>query len=83
MLKKRHKAAKAAFDELGVKRIPKIRELSEEYSELLFSKKVAYSEYRKVRDEAQELIIAERNIETLYDAEKKEEQKTVEIEKQH
>ena len=78
-----HKAAKAAFDELGVKRIPKIRELSEEYSELLFSKKVAYSEYRKVRDEAQELIIAERNIEALYDAEKKEEQKTVEIEKQH
>ena len=78
-----HKAAKAAFDELDVKRIPKIRELSEEYSELLFSKKVAYSEYRKVRDEAQELIIAERNIEALYDAEKKEEQKTVEIEKQH
>ena len=78
-----HKAAKAAFDELDVKRIPKIRELSEEYSELLFSKKVAYSEYRKVRDEAQELIIAERNIEALYDAEKKEEQKAVEIEKQH
>ncbi len=78
-----HKAAKAAFDELDVKRIPKIRELSEEYSELLFSKKVAYSEYRKVRDEAQELIIADRNIEALYDAEKKEEQKTVEIEKQH
>ncbi len=78
-----HKAAKAAFDELGVKRIPKIRELSEEYSEILFSKKMAYSEYRKVRDEAQELIIAERNIEALYEAEKKEEQRMPQIEKQH
>lgn len=67
-----HKAAKQAFDELGVRKIPKVKELSEEYAEILTGKKAAYAEYRKVRDEAQELIIAERNIATLYEVEEKE-----------
>lgn len=70
-----HKAAKAAFDELGVKKIPKVKDLNAEYAELLASKKQAYSEYRKVRDEAQELAIAERNIATLYENERQEEQR--------
>lgn len=39
------------------------------------SKKQAYAEYRKVRDEAQELAIAERNIATLYENERQEEQR--------
>lgn len=43
-----------------------------EYTEILTGKKAAYAEYRKVRDEAQELIIAERNIATLYEVEEKE-----------
>ena len=51
-----HKAAKQAFDELGVKKIPKVKDLNEEYAELLSGKKTAYAEYRKLRDEAQELI---------------------------
>ena len=70
-----HKAAKAAFDELGVKKIPKVKDLNAEYAELLASKKQAYAEYRKVRDEAQELAIAERNIATLYENERQEEQR--------
>lgn len=70
-----HKAAKAAFDELGVKKIPKVKDLNTEYAELLASKKQAYAKYRKVRDEAQELAIAERNIATLYENEKQEEQR--------
>jgi hypothetical protein len=70
-----HKAAKAAFDELGVKKIPKVKDLNAEYAELLASKKQAYVEYRKVRDEAQELAIAERNIATLYENERQEEQR--------
>lgn len=55
-----------------VRKIPKVKELSEEYAEILTGKKAAYAEYRKVRDEAQELIIAERNIATLYEVEEKE-----------
>ena len=66
-----HKAAKQAFDELGVKKIPKVKELNAEYAELLSGKKAAYAEYRKLRDEAQELTIARTNIESLYEAERK------------
>ena len=45
-----HKAAKAAFDELGVKKLPKVKELSAEYAEILATKKQAYAEYRKRPD---------------------------------
>ena len=69
-----HKAAKAAFDELGVSKIPKVKELNAEYADLMVSKKQAYAEYRKVRDEAQELAIALRNLSGLYEGEEKEEQ---------
>lgn len=69
-----HKAAKAAFDELGVKKFPKVKELSIEYAEVLTAKKQAYAEYRQVKNEAQELLIAQRNIASLYDAERKEEE---------
>jgi hypothetical protein len=77
-----HKAAKQAFDELGVKKIPKVKELSEEYAKTLTGKKAAYAEYRKIRDEAQELLISQRNVESLYGAETKEEQQRQE-EKTH
>ena len=69
-----HKAAKVAFDELGVKKFPKVKELSIEYAEILTAKKQAYAEYRQVKNEAQELLIAQRNIASLYDAERKEEE---------
>lgn len=71
-----HKAAKAAFDELGVKKLPKVKELSIKYAEILTAKKQTYAEYRQAKKEAQELLIAQRNIASLYDAEcKKEKQK--------
>ncbi len=76
-----HKAAKQAFDELHGRKLPKVKDLSEEYTKILSEKKSAYSEYRKIRDEAQELLIAERNIASLYDAEKGEEQERTELEK--
>jgi len=78
-----HKAAKQAFDELGVRKIPKVKDLSAEYADILSGKKAAYADYRKVRDEAQELAIAERNIASLYDAERKEEQERQTAEKAH
>lgn len=42
--------------------------------EVLTAKKQAYAEYRQVKNEAQELLIAQRNIASLYDAERKEEE---------
>ena len=58
-----HKAAKAAFDEAGLKKLPKAKDLSIEYAELLKKKKEAYPDYRKARDEMQELMKAQKNVE--------------------
>lgn len=53
-----HKAAKEAFDQLGIKKIPKVKELNGEYAKVLESKKKTYAEYRKVRTEMQDYQIA-------------------------
>ena len=78
-----HKAAKDAFNELGVKKIPKVKDLNSEYADLMASKKQAYAEYRKARDEAQEYLIAERNLSVLYGAETQEEKERQKSEKVH
>ncbi len=44
-----HKAAKQAFSELGVEKLPTVKQLNEEYAELLAGKKEAYREYRKAK----------------------------------
>ena len=41
---------------MGVKKIPKVKDLNEEYARLLSDKKTAYAEYRKLRDEAQDWL---------------------------
>lgn len=69
-----HKAAKVAFDELGVKKLPRVKDLSVEYAEVLAAKKQTYAEYRLAKNDAQELLIAQQNIASLYDAERKEEE---------
>ena len=69
-----HKAAKAAFDELGVRKLPRVKDLSIEYAEVLAAKKQAYAEYRLAKNDAQELLIAQQNIASLYAAERKEEE---------
>ena len=53
-----HKAAKEAFDQLGIKKIPKVKELNMEYAKVLESKKKTYAEYRKVRAEMQDYQMA-------------------------
>lgn len=53
-----HKAAKEAFDQLEIKKIPKVKELNAEYAKVLESKKKTYAEYRKVRTEMQNYQIA-------------------------
>ena len=65
-----HRAAKAAFDEAGLKKLPKARDLSIEYAELLKKKKEAYPDYRKARDEMQELMKAQKNVEMFFAEEK-------------
>lgn len=45
-------------------------------------KKAAYAEFRKLRDEAQELLIAQQNMETFLKAAREEEQR-LQKEKEH
>ena len=67
-----HQAAKKAFDELGKKTLPTVKELSERYAEVLTQKKKDYAAYRELRDRAQDYVIAQHNISSLYEAEEKE-----------
>ena len=71
-----HKAAKAAFDEAGMKKLPKVKELDAEYAELLTKKKATYPDYRKARDEMQELVRAQKNVERFFAKEKDASEKT-------
>ena len=71
-----HKAAKAAFDEANLKKLPKVKELDAEYSKLLTEKKVRYPDYRKAKEEMQELLRAKRNVEMFFAEEKSSAEKT-------
>lgn len=70
-----HKAAKQAFDELGLKKIPRVKELNEEYYELMAEKKKLSSEYYETRTAMQELLKAQKNVEMFLEAEQKQYEK--------
>ena len=61
-----HQAAKEFFDKQGIKKLPKVKELNAEYTELLRQKKEVYREYRKAREEMQRLLRAQKNIERFF-----------------
>mgnify|MGYP003080508081 FL=1 len=65
-----HKAAKTAFDEAGLQKLPKVKALDAEFAELLTKKKAAYPDYRKARNEMQELVRAQKNVERFFAEEK-------------
>ena len=64
-----HKAAKKAFDELGVTKLPTVKSLQAEYAELLAKKKAAYTEYRTAREEMKELLLHKSNIDRMLEKE--------------
>ena len=70
-----HKAAKAAFDDAKLTKLPKVKDLNIEYADLLAKKKAAYPAYRKARDEMQELMKARKNVELFFAEEKNEQEK--------
>ena len=74
-----HKAAKKAFDEMGVKKLPTVKSLQVEFADLLTAKKEAYAELKKVRDELRDLTVHTANYEELRDLEEREKRK----EKEH
>ena len=70
-----HQAAKNAFDDMGIKNLPKVKELQTEYAKLLEEKKKIYAEYRRSREEMRELLTAKANVDRLLkmDEEQKQE----------
>ena len=70
-----HKAAKVAFNESGLKMLPKVKDLNAEFSALLIKKKALYPEYRKVRDEMQDIVKAQKNVELFFAEEKDSKEK--------
>ncbi len=63
-----HKAAKDAFKKLPEGKIPKVKDLNEEFARLLSEKRTAYSEYKKAKSEMQQYQIAKQNVENFYKA---------------
>lgn len=71
-----HKAAKKAFDEMGIKKLPTVKSLQAEYAELLAEKKKLYPEYSSTRQEMRDLQMAKANVARLmgYDEKEKEQE---------
>ena len=65
-----HKAAKVAFNDAKLTKLPKVKDLNIEYADLLAKKKSEYPAYRKARDEMQELMKAQKNVEMFFAEEK-------------
>ena len=75
-----HQAAKNAFDEMGVKKLPRVKELQSEYAKLLEEKKKTSAEYRRSREKMRELLMAKANVDRVL---KMEVEQDVEKEKDH
>ena len=67
-----HRSAKRAFQELNVKKLPTVKSLQEEYAKLLAEKKAAYPDYRKAKQEMQELLTVQANVAKILGAEPRE-----------
>ena len=74
-----HQAAKNAFDDMGVRKLPKVKELQAEYTRLLEEKKKTYAEYRRSREEMRELLAAKANVEKIMEFDKSSERKETQI----
>ena len=64
-----HEAAKKAFDALNGKPIPKVAQLSEEYTKLLAEKQAEYERYKTYRQEMLTYETAKQNVNRILGAE--------------
>lgn len=76
-----HEAAKAAFDALAGKPIPKVEQLSEEYTALLSEKKGRYEEYKAAKKQMLDLGLAKQNVDRILGITQPEPEKQKEAER--
>lgn len=60
-----HKAAKQYFDSLGLKKLPPMQSLRQEYAMLLAEKKKLYAGYQEMKEKSRALLTAKRNAEQI------------------
>lgn len=60
-----HKAAKQFFDEQGLKKLPTIKSLQAEYTQLLSEKKAMYAKYQQAKNEMRSLQTAKANVDRI------------------
>ena len=77
----RHKAAKKVFDDLNLQKLPTIKSLNDEFTELVRQKKSLYAEYSSARDEMRELLIHKSNVEKIFGADENLSEKKTEHER--
>ena len=71
-----HKAAKKVFDVFGLKKLPTVKSLNEEFARLLTEKKAAYADYHKTQEQMRELLIHKANAAYLLGLEERKQQIT-------
>ena len=76
-----HKAAKKAFDEWNLTKLPTVKSLNAEYMDLVKQKKAMYAEYSAVRSEMRELLIHKSNVEKILGIDENEAKKQTEQER--
>ena len=60
-----HRAAKQAFDERKLTKLPTVQTLQTEYESLMTQRKKDYAEYRAAKDEMRELLTVRANVERI------------------
>ena len=70
-----HRAAKKTFNDYGLKKLPTVKSLQEEFAKLLSEKKAAYPELKKARDEMKELLTVKANVERMIGEDEREKEK--------
>lgn len=68
-----HKAAKEAFNERNLKKLPRIRDLNAEYAQLLERKKKNYAEYRQQKAQMQDWLMAQKIVSVMLDEKEQKE----------
>jgi hypothetical protein len=76
------KAAKEFFNSQHFKKLPKMKELSDEYGQSLSKKRKEYAEYKEAKASMQDFLIARQNIEALLNSESKLQEESKELDQQ-
>lgn len=62
-----HRAAKKAFDAMGMRKLPKVADLNAEYERLQTEKNALYADYKRDRAEMRQLLIVQENVRRILD----------------